>query len=320
MTYTLLIHGGAGNIQPKNLDETAQAAHRTVLETALEAGAAILEAGGSALDAVEAAVRVLEDSPLFNAGRGAVFTADETQEMDACIMEGTMREAGAVTCVSHLRNPVTGARKVLAHSPHVLLSGATAEQFARDHGADWAEKDYFFDSFRWGQLQEIKGTTKTQLDFAGDEAPEKESEKAVEAYTKFGTVGAVACDSRGHLAAATSTGGLTNKQPGRIGDSPIIGAGCYADDRSCAVSCTGQGEYFMRGMIAGDVAARMLYGRQDLEQAAKEAIHTSLDGLGGKGGLIAVDAQGNYTMPFNTTGMFRGIATAEKREVWMFRS
>ena len=324
MTYTLLIHGGAGNIQPKNLSEVQRAAHEFVLKQALETGGAILEKGGAALDAVEVAVTVLEDSPLFNAGKGAVFTAEGKQEMDACIMEGTTRHAGAVTGVQHLRNPIQAARLVLEHSPHILLSGNGAEKWCLTQGAQWAEADYFFDQHRWDQLQAIIGTEKTQLDFADD--PDSRFEKVPEsrahsAPDKYGTVGAVACDAYGHVAAATSTGGMTNKLPGRVGDSPIIGAGCYADDGTCAVSTTGQGEYFMRGMIAQDVAARMKYQGLGLEQAAQAAIAETLEQLKGRGGLIAVDAKGNFAMPFNTSGMFRGVAASGKKlKIQMFKS
>lgn len=312
--FTLVIHGGAGNIHPKRMTVAQQQAHRAILEDALTAGETVLRHGGEALAAVEAAVCVLEDSPLFNAGKGSVFTADGTQEMDASIMDGRTRSAGAVACVSHIRNPVRAARAVLEHSPHVLLAGQPAEWFARSHGVAWAEEEYFFDRHRWNQLEEIRGSDKLQLDFEGDEDGRPE-------HDKYGTVGAVACDGRGHVAAATSTGGLTNKRPGRIGDTPMIGAGIFADDRSCAVSCTGQGEFFMRGLIAADVANRMRYGAEALETAAGAAIGESLAGLGGKGGLIAVDAQGNFAVPFNTTGMFRGVSRHDGlRAVGMFRN
>lgn len=311
--FTLLIHGGAGNIHPKRMTDSQQRAHREVLEVSLAAGETILQAGGDALLAVEAAVCVLEDSPLFNAGKGAVFTADGTQEMDAAIMDGRTRDAGAVTCISHIRNPVQAARAVLEHSPHVLLAGQPAEWFARSQGVAWEEAEYFFDQHRWNQLEEIRGSDKLQLDFEGDEDSKPE-------HDKYGTVGAVACDSHGHVAAATSTGGLTNKRPGRVGDTPMIGAGVFADDQSCAVSCTGQGEFFMRGMVAADVANRMYYAKAGLQDAAQSAITQTLAGLGGKGGLIAVDAQGNFALPFNTTGMFRGVSkNGQPREIAMFR-
>jgi len=311
--FTLLIHGGSGNISRKTMDEAAEAKHAAVLREALEAGVDILKAGGIALDAVQAAVKVLEDSPLFNAGKGSVYTAAGTHEMDACIMDGRTRDAGAVAGVATVRNPVEAARAVLEHSPHILLTGAAAAQFAADQGVAMVAPEHFFDPFRWQQLQDIIGSDRIELDTPGDE-------HVPETNQKMGTVGAVARDSNGNLAAATSTGGLTNKKPGRIGDTPITGAGTYAENATCAVSCTGQGEYFMRANVAADIAARMRYGNEPLQEAAKHAIHTTLGGLKGKGGLIALDAQGNFAMPFNTTGMFRGVVSSEtEAEVWMFK-
>lgn len=319
MSYTLLIHGGAGNISAKKMSAGDQASYKEALGAALAAGSEILKNNGSALDAVEAAVMVLENSPLFNAGKGAVFAADGTQEMDACIMEGVTRKAGAVASVKHMKNPIQAARLVMEKTSHVMLTGESAEQHLRKLGAEWAEADYFFDQHRWDQLQEIRGTEKLQLDFAEDK-PEPDKCRADSAPDKYGTVGAVACDKAGNVAAATSTGGLTNKLPGRIGDTPIIGAGCYADNATCAVSCTGQGEFFMRGLIAADVAMRMCYQDAALECAAKAAIGSTLKQLGGTGGLIAVDAKGNYTMPFNTTGMFRGVVKEGRAlQIEMFR-
>jgi L-asparaginase / beta-aspartyl-peptidase len=323
-SYTLVIHGGAGNIHPKRMSEAQQSAHRAVLDAALSAGEKCLAAGASAVEAVVAAVAVLEDSPLFNAGKGAVFTAEGKQEMDAAVMDGRDRNAGAVACTHRLRNPVRAAQVVLERSPHVLLAGEAAEQFAIEQGAAEENADYFFDQHRWDQLQEIRGTTALHLDFAGDEgdAPQEGRHGAdVPEHDKYGTVGAVACDREGHVAAATSTGGLTNKRPGRVGDTPLIGAGVYAEDATCAVSCTGQGEYFMRGLVAADVAARMRYAGQPLEQAANAAIHETLAELGGKGGIIAVDCKGHYTWPFNTTGMFRAVSReGGERRIHMFRA
>lgn len=311
--FTLLIHGGSGNISRKSMDEQAEAAHVRVMASALEAGAAVLRTGGIALDAVQAAVKVLEDCPLFNAGKGSVYTAAGTHEMDACIMDGKTRDAGAVAGIATVRSPIEAARVVLEQSPHVLLTGKEAEAFAQEKGVEMVSGDYFYDAHRWQQLQDIIGSDRIELDIPGDEAKP-------EAHEKMGTVGAVAVDSHGNLAAATSTGGLTNKRPGRIGDTPVTGAGTYAENATCAVSCTGQGEYFMRANVAADVAARMRYAKEPLETAAKHAIHETLYGLKGKGGLIALDAQGNYAMPFNTTGMFRGVVSdEEKPQVWMFR-
>lgn len=305
--YTLLIHGGAGNIHPQRISKIKQTAYRAALHQALTAGEHILASGGDALHAVKAAVCVLEDSPLFNAGKGSVFNAQGIQEMDAAIMDGRSRAIGGVACVRRIRNPVCAAHAVLEYSSHGLLCGEGAELFAYSHHVQCAEADYFFDQHRWDQHIAIKSTKKVQLDFDIEDSLKPETDK-------FGTVGAVACDSRGHIAAATSTGGMTNKLPGRIGDSPLAGAGIYADDESCAVSCTGQGEFFMRGLIAADVASRMRYARLGLCDAAQAAIHETLRTLNGKGGLIAVDRQGNYAMPFNTTGMFRGIARSGKEQ------
>lgn len=315
--FTLLIHGGSGNISRKTMDEKAEAAHAAVLKAALEAGASILRSGGIALDAVQAAVKVLEDSPLFNAGKGSVYTAAGTHEMDACIMDGRTRDAGAVAGVNSIRNPIEAARAVLEHSPHILLTGESAAAFAQEHGVETVAPEFFFDAFRWQQLQDIIGSDRIELDTPGDEGGD---EHVPETNQKMGTVGAVARDSHGNLAAATSTGGLTNKKPGRIGDTPITGAGTYAENATCAVSCTGQGEYFMRANVAADIAARMRYAKEPLETAAKNAIHETLHGLKGKGGLIALDKNGNYAMPFNTTGMFRGVVNGqEEPQVWMFK-
>ncbi|MCH2546715.1 MAG: isoaspartyl peptidase/L-asparaginase [Alphaproteobacteria bacterium] len=316
--FTLVIHGGAGNIHRKRMSEVQESAHSKVLVAALTAGEVILSDGGDAVSAVEAAICVLENSPLFNAGKGSVFTMAGTQEMDAAIMEGKDRNAGGVACIGHIRNPISAARAVMEKSPHVLICGTGAEQFARTHNVEWAEPHYFFDQHRWNQLEQIRGTGKMQLDFEGDEETKPESDK-------YGTVGAVACDSQGNLAAGTSTGGLTNKMPGRIGDTSMIGAGVFADNASCAVSCTGQGEYFMRGLVAADVANRMKFGGAPMDEAAQAAIDSTLSNLGGKGGVIAVDRHGNFSMPFNTTGMFRGYLKGETgkdsctRAVYMFR-
>lgn len=315
--FTLLIHGGAGNILSSTMNADKKAAYHAVLESALEAGEAILSACGDALLAVEAAVIVLEDSPLFNAGKGSVYTADGTQEMDAAIMDGRTRDAGAVTCVSHIRNPIRGARAVLEHSPHVLFCGEAADWFARSQNVEWAEAEYFHDAYRWQQLEEIRGSDITRLDFSQEHSDDEKNGN--DEPDKYGTVGAVACDAHGHVAAATSTGGMTNKRPGRVGDTPLIGAGVFADDHSCAVSCTGQGEYFMRALVAADVANRMEYGGESVQEAARAAIDKSLTALGGKGGLIAVDAQGNFALPFNTAGMFRAVSHGGgRRDIAMF--
>src|SRR5262245_45303124 len=307
--WALAVHGGAGTIRREDLTSDAERAYRQVLGQALDAGAAILDAGGCALDAVEAAVVVFEDSPLFNCGRGAVFTADGRHELDAAIMDGRTLAAGAVAGVRLVRNPVRLARRVLEVSPHVLLIADGAEAFAREQDIALEEATYFSTARRWAQLV----ATKRML---GEEVPTRSEDTALDPAlgddgTK-GTVGAVARDPSGHLAAATSTGGLTNKRAGRVGDSAIIGAGTYADDGTCAVSTTGTGEVFMRAVAAHDVAARMRYGGQTLVDAAEATIMETLARLGGagSGGLIAVDAAGNVALPFNTDGMYRGHVRA----------
>ena len=267
--------------------------YRNGLEMALKAGWSILSSGGSSLDAVEAAVASLEDFPLFNAGRGAVFTHEGKQEMDAAIMDGHKLKAGAVAFVKNIRNPVKLARLVMERTEHVLLAGEGANQFAEQIGVHTEPDEYFFTEHRWLQLQEAMAEGRIQLDHA--------------TAKPIGTVGAVACDKNGHLAAATSTGGMTNKRFGRVGDTPIIGSGNYADD-TCAVSCTGHGEYFMLGVTAFDVAARMKYKGLSLADAARETIE-HLTSIKGEGGLIAVDTNGNITLPFNSEGMYRGYVT-----------
>ena len=277
-----------------------EAEYRSGLEAALIAGWEILSKGGTSLDAVEAAVSSLEDFPLFNAGRGSVFTHEGTQEMDASIMDGKTLNAGAVAAVKNIKNPVSLARLVMERTEHILLAGEGANEFAEQMGVHLEPDEYFFTEHRWLQLQEAMAEGRVQLDHA--------------AAKPIGTVGAVACDSHGHLAAATSTGGMTNKKFGRVGDTPLIGAGTYADE-TCAVSCTGHGEYFMLGVTAYDVAARMKYKGLSLEDAARETIER-LTEIKGDGGLIAVDTQGNVTMPFNSEGMYRGyIGNDDKTEI-----
>ncbi|MCC7308841.1 MAG: isoaspartyl peptidase/L-asparaginase [Acidobacteria bacterium] len=293
----LAIHGGAGTILRSAMTPELEAEYRRGLEAALKGGWDVLQNHGSALDSVEAAVVSLEDFPLFNAGRGSVFTHEGTNEMDACIMDGRKPEAGAVTLVKNIKNPIKLARLVMEKTEHVLLAGEGAKQFAEQNGLVSEPDEYFFTEHRWLQLQEALASGRVQLDHS---APKP-----------IGTVGAVACDSRGDLAAATSTGGMTNKKFGRIGDTPIIGAGTYADN-ICAVSCTGHGEYFMRSVTAYDVAARMKYKGLSLADAASEAIE-HLTAIKGEGGLIAIDADGNISQPFNCEGMYRGwVTSAEK--------
>lgn len=286
----IAIHGGAGTILRTQMTPVLEKEYRGGLESALSTGWQILKNGGSALDAVEAAVCSLEDFPLFNAGRGSVFTHDGEQEMDASIMDGARLKAGCVAFVKNIKNPVHLARLVMERTEHVLLAGDGANQFAEQQDVETPPDEYFFTEHRWLQLQEAIAEGRVQLDHA--------------AAKPIGTVGAVACDKNGNLAAATSTGGMTNKKFGRVGDTAIIGAGTYADD-TCAVSCTGHGEYFMLASTAHDVAARMKYKGLSLEDAARETID-HLTAIKGEGGLIAVDREGNVTLPFNSDGMYRG--------------
>lgn len=309
----LAVHGGAGTISPVEMTTEKEAIYREALRRALADGWSVLERGGSSLDAVEAAVRSLENVPLFNAGRGAVFTHDGRHEMDACLMSGKDLRAGAVASVSGIKNPITLARLVMERTEHVLLCGTGAEVFAREAGAELASEDYFYDEFRYRQLLEARGAGEVRLDHSSLEMKRSKSGAVVETETsekKFGTVGAVACDANGDLAAATSTGGMTNKKYGRIGDTPLIGAGTYADNRTCAVSCTGHGEYFMRAVTAYDVACLMKYKNMSLTEACEHAVNQTLKEMGGEGGLIAVDARGNLALPFNTTGMYRAWISA----------
>jgi beta-aspartyl-peptidase (threonine type) len=300
MTKTAFaIHGGAGTISKQRMTPALEAEYASGLENALRTGWEILERGGSALDAVVAAVASLEDFPLFNAGRGSVFTHEGKVEMDAAVMDGRTREAGAIASVCNVQNPIRLARLVMERSDHVLLAGEGATQFAREMDVVMQPDEYFFTEHRWRQLIEARNTDRVLLDH---------SEAAVEAVRPVGTVGAVACDKRGNVAAGTSTGGMTNKRFGRIGDTPLIGAGTYADE-NCAVSCTGHGEYFMRAGTAFEVAARMRFGGSSLEDAARASVD-ELSRLNGQGGLIAVDRKGNIALPFNSEGMYRGSVTA----------
>jgi L-asparaginase / beta-aspartyl-peptidase len=292
--FALVIHGGAGTISPEAITSEMERDLRAGLHRSLDAGHAILKNGGSSLDAVTAAVRVLEDDPLFNAGRGAVFTSAGTHEMDAAIMDGRTLRAGAVCAVAHVRNPIDLARAVMEKSPHVMLAGNGAEDFARDLGLEIVGDKYFSTEQRWQTLERVRATKTEALSDAD----------------RHGTVGAVALDEAGNLAAATSTGGNTNKWPGRVGDSPIIGAGTYANNKTCAVSATGDGEFFMRSVAAHDLSALMEYAGMNLDSAARVVIER-VGALGGTGGLVAVDCEGNIALPFNTTGMYRGSVDAE---------
>ena len=290
--YVLVIHGGAGVIERKDFTPELEKEYLDKLQEALDSGEAILKSGGTSLDAVTVAVKLMEDSPLFNAGKGSVFSETGENEMDAAIMDGRDLSAGAVAGVRTIKNPILAARKVMEASKHVLLVRDGAEKFAREHDVEIVDPSYFFTQKRYDALLKAQ---------------------------KHGTVGAVALDRSGNLAAATSTGGMTNKMTGRVGDTPIIGAGNYANNNTCAVSATGHGEFFMRYTVAHDISALMEYKGLSVAAAAHEVIFNKLLPAGGTGGVIAVDKEGNYTMTFNTSGMFRGVVTAEgKREAAIF--
>ena len=290
----IVIHGGSGTIRKNDFTEAREQEIRGILEQAVKAGHGILRSGGSSLDAITLAITILEDSPHFNAGKGAVFNAEGKNELDASIMDGSNLNAGAVAAVHNIRNPVLLARKVMTDSVHVMLMGEGAEVFARNHGIDFEDDEYFFTEHRWQQLQKAKASARPET-YLLSETPDR----------WFSTVGAVAIDSSGNLAAATSTGGMTNKRWGRVGDSPIIGAGTYADNRSCAVSATGHGEYFIRATVARDICSRVQYQGSSLADAADAVVNGQLEEMGGSGGIIAVDSKGNISMTFNTAGMYR---------------
>ncbi len=310
--FALAIHGGAGTIDPSKMTPELERAHRDALERSLRAGFAILEKGGSSLDAVEACVRVLEDDPHFNAGKGAVFTDAGTNELDASIMDGKTLKAGAVASVKHIKNPISLARMVMEKSPHVMMDGAGAETFAKQNGVELVDAKYFYTEERWQALQRVKDAEKKAGGGAGKSF-------IISDRDLHGTVGAVALDQAGNIAAATSTGGLTNKKAGRIGDSPIIGAGTYANNATCAVSATGDGEYFIRSVVGHDVSALMEYRAMPLAKAAQEVLD-KVAKLGGTGGLIAIDRKGNITQPFNTSGMYRGsIDETGKSKIAIYR-
>lgn len=310
----LAIHGGAGTILRENMTSEREAEYRAKLEEALRVGYQILQDGGSSLDAVTSTIQVMEESPLFNAGKGAVFTNEGKNELDAAIMDGETRNAGTVAGISIVKSPVAAARAVMEHSPHVMLIGAGAEQFAQEQGLEIVEPSYFFTDQRHEQLQRIKDTEKQELDHSGDTRAQDSTQGYLERHfpdRKFGTVGAVALDQSGNLAAATSTGGMTNKRYGRVGDVPIIGAGTYADNTTAAISATGHGEYFIRSVVAHDISALMKYKGLSLTEATHEVVKVKLVDMGGGGGVIAVDAQGNIAMPFNTSGMYRASMDTE---------
>jgi beta-aspartyl-peptidase (threonine type) len=297
----IAIHGGAGAISRATMTPDREQEYVQALASIVEAGQKMLEQGASALDVVTEAVRLLEECPLFNAGIGSVFTADETHELDACVMDGNSLNVGAVAGVKHLRNPILAARQVLEHSPHVLLIGEGAEIFAVGNGMEKVSNSLFSTPERLNQLRQAQEAGETRLDHSPAPLDER---------SKMGTVGAVARDLAGNLAAATSTGGMTNKLPGRVGDSPLPGAGCYANNASVAVSCTGTGEVFMRTLAAYDISALMEYSGLSLQDACERVVMEKLPALGGSGGLIAIDCDGNVALPFNSEGMYRAYAFA----------
>jgi beta-aspartyl-peptidase (threonine type) len=300
-TFSIAIHGGAGTILRSQMTPEKEAKYLAALKAAVDAGYAILERGGSSLDAVEAAIISLEDCPLFNAGKGAVFNNEGRHEMDASIMYGKDLSAGAVTGVKNIKNPITLSRAVMEKSQHVFLAGSGAEIFAREQNITFEDDAYFYDQFRYDQWQQAQKEEGVFLDHnisAGDEK-------------KFGTVGAVALDINGHLAAGTSTGGMTNKKFGRVGDSPIIGAGTYANDNTCAISCTGHGELFIRSVVAYDISCLMEYKGLTLREACDEVVMNKLVKIQGEGGLIAIDKNGNVELPFNSEGMYRAFRKSD---------
>ena len=297
--FALVIHGGAGAIKPDSMSEELEGEYRSALTEALTAGHRILEGGGSSLDAVEQVLRLLEDEPLFNAGKGAVFTADGRNELDASIMDGSSSLAGAVAGVTRVRHPISAARAVMERTEHVLLAGPGAEAFAEAQGLEMVEPEFFYTERRWKSLERVKEREQKEVAARDSSAPDK-----------YGTVGAVALDLAGRIAAGTSTGGMTNKKHGRIGDAPIIGAGTYAN-RECGVSATGHGEYFIRFAVAFDVCARMRYSGESLAEAADAVIHETLIEAGGSGGVIALDATGTPALVFNSDGMYRGYVLAD---------
>jgi beta-aspartyl-peptidase (threonine type) len=302
---TIVIHGGAGALAKGRYTAEQEAAYKQKLNEALSAGYLVLERKGSALDAVEAAIVLMEDSPLFNAGKGAVFTFDGKNELDASIMEGATLKAGAVAGVSHVKNPIKLARTVMEKSVHVMMAREGAERFAKEQGLELVEPKYFRTEGRWKEYQDALAKLKSR-------------KGALAKDYKYGTVGVVALDSSGNLAAGTSTGGMVLKRWGRVGDTPIIGAGTYADNKSCAVSSTGWGEFFIRLTVARDICAQVEYGDKTVEDAANDVIHNRLQRAGGDGGVIVLDRAGNFAMTFNSAGMFRGFKQGARQEVAIY--
>jgi len=313
----LAVHGGTG-MAKADLTPDMEKQLRAELSAALDVGYRVLgKPTGTSVDAVEAAIQVLEDSPLFNAGRGAVFTSEGRNELDASIMMGLGRKAGAVAGVTNVKNPIRAARAVMDQSPHVLLIGRGAESFAAEAGLEIVSPDYFWTERRWHQLQDFlrEKEAKASGNSASTGAVLQNDPKLPGVVHEWGTVGAVALDRNGNLAAGTSTGGMTGKRPGRVGDSPIIGAGTYADNATCAVSATGHGEYFIRYAVAHEIVARMKYNQQSLEAAAADVVLKEMKSAGGEGGVIALDAKGNFSAPFNSEGLYRGSIDEDGKQI-----
>ena len=307
--FTLVIHGGAGTIVKEDMTPELEQAYQQSLKAALDTGYAVLEEGGSAVNAIKATLVILEDNVLFNAGRGAVFTKKGVQEMDAAVMDGKTLSAGAIAGVRNVRNPIELAMEVMQNSNHVFLSGKGASDFAIKQGIKLEPDEYFFSQFRYDQWKALRDSDHYSLDHTHQRLEELMKDK------KFGTVGAVALDINGNLAAATSTGGMTNKKYGRIGDSPLIGSGTYANNKTCGISCTGHGEMFIRSVAAYDVSCLMEYKGFTLQQAMDEVVHKKLVSLGGEGGMIGVDNQGKAAMVFNSRGMYRALKSSEGLEM-----
>jgi beta-aspartyl-peptidase (threonine type) len=308
---SIVIHGGAGALEKGRYSEAEEAAYKATLNAALDAGYGVLENGGSALDAVQTAIILLEDSPLFNAGKGAVFTYDGKNELDASIMDGATGKAGAAAGLTHVKNPIRLARAIMEKSPHVMMIGEGAEEFAKEQQLVLVRRSYFRTESRWRAYKEALEEEKV--------AQKARGRASLPRDFKYGTVGAVALDKNGSLAAGTSTGGMTLKRWGRVGDAPIIGAGTFADNKSCAVSATGWGEYFIRLTIARDICAQVEYGGKSIADATADVIHNRLQKSGGDGGVIVLAPDGSYVMAFNSAGMFRAARQGERREVAIYK-
>lgn len=303
-TFGIVIHGGAGTILRANMTPEREAAYREVLAEAIQVGHTILKNGGSSQEAVEKTIHIMEDSPLFNAGKGAVLTSDETIELDASFMHGAQLDAGAISGVKTIRHPISAAIKVMENSPHVMLSGAGADAFAASQGLEIVAPEYFFTERRINSLKRVKEAEAKKESISS-------TEEAFVQHQRYGTVGCVALDLEGNLAAGTSTGGMTNKKWNRIGDAPIIGAGTYANNATCAISATGWGEFFIRSVVAHDISALMEYKGLSIQEAAHTVIHDKVGGLGGDGGVVGIDSKGNVAMEMNTPGMYRAHMDAE---------